>query len=238
MRVEDLSGLKQWVDYYQAEGLAYLKNEKETLSSNPKLRQAALRSHLDLQVTRWIPRRANALRSSVAYNATIKGAGYGGLVPFGKMVVKKGGSMIFLDKALEAYGLTDQGALTSLFVDTAVAAGLIQIDFLSVSLSEAKKDLTHLIKESAKELWEDDGLKGEFVDELISHFGDEAADEIVHLLPIIGQVWSVGRGIVGAYSQLEKVLDKVMENATRIHRNVIVFAIVESIMYDTFLCRG
>jgi U3 small nucleolar RNA-associated protein 14 len=86
------------------------------------------------------------------------------------------------------------------------------------------------MSEQTQEVWEDDDVQAEFRDELIRVVGEEGASELIHLLPVFGQIWSAGSGAFGAANQLDKVIEVVGDKAKVVYKEVIVFAVVESLV--------
>ena len=79
-------------------------------------------------------------------------------------------------------GLTDQDNLLNLMFE-----------------SDAKSQLKKLFKDNANHFWADEGMSEALKDELVSDFGEEAAEEALHLLPLVGQIPSVGSGVFGCF---------------------------------------
>jgi hypothetical protein len=226
---EDLNSLEGWVKYYCDHGREYLRDALD-LPSDLRARQRHLREYLTQHIDLFISWRADALRESSAYRITIAGATAAGLIPFGKLLVKKSGAFWFLQEALEGFGLDNQEALRQLLWETAVAAGVIEVSPLKIFASKVRSEVLHLLKDEAKDYLIHEGFKDAFEEALVSELGDHAVEEIVHFLPLLGHIWSCGRGGVKARETLEKTLRVVMDKARFLHEDIIVFAATEQLM--------
>jgi len=204
--------------------------ERYNLTSEPTLRLKMLRKYLCHAVDWAVSRRARHLRKSPAYFSLVGGTAAAGFLPFGKTGANAVASSMFLSKTLAAFGLEDQDALLELTWDTAVTAGIIEERPLKIFASEAKGLLKKLVTDDAKDFWQNSGMAEEFQQELAAKFGDEAAGEMVHLLPIVGHIWSVGSGVYKAVKTLGMVLTVVTQKATQFHKEILVLAATEKLM--------
>jgi len=150
----------------------------------------------------------------------------------GKVLVKSGGALLFASKALKSFGLG--GDMEGELFDIALKGKLIETNPERILKSQVKKKLKKAIKSEAKAFWEKEDMADHIKDELTEEFKDEVAvetiEEFVHLIPVLGQMWSYGVGYYRSEKKLNKVLDMVTQRAHEVHVEVVLPLICHSLV--------
>jgi len=227
-----ITALSQWHNYYEAKAQVFLRqcylppNAIET-------RRSLLNDHLKAYAQTTLSSRAQVLRNSDAWASVVQGTAVAGAIPMGKVVVKAGGVLFFASKALESFGL--DGDLEAELFDIALKAKLIETNTEKVPKGQVEKELRNAIKSGVKGFWEKEGMADRIRDELTKEFSEEVIvetiEELVHLIPVFGQIWSYGVGYHRAEKRLNKVLDMVTERAHEVHVGLVVPLICHTLVY-------
>jgi len=222
----------QWHNYYEAEAQVFLRqcylppNAIET-------RRSLLNDHLKAYAQTTLSSRAQALQNSGTWVSVVQGTAVAGAIPMGKVVVKAGGVLFFASKALKSFGL--DGGLEAELFDIALKAKLVETNPEKVLKGQVKKKLKKAIGSGARDFWEKEDMADHIKDELAGEFRDEVTvetiEELVHLIPVFGQIWSYGIGYHRAGKRLNKVLDMVTKRAHEVHVEVVIPLICHSLVY-------
>jgi len=227
-----ITTLLQWHDYYETEARAFLR-QCYLPPNAAEIRRSLLNDHLKAYAQTALSSRAQVLRNSGTWASVVQGTAAAGAIPMGKVVVKSGGALFFASKALKSFGL--DGDLEAELFGIALKAKLIETDPEKILKSQVKKKLRKAIKSGAKDFWEKEDMADHIKDELTEEFRDEVTaetiEELVHLIPVLGQLWSYGVGYYRAEKKLNKVLDMVMKRAHEVHVEVVIPLICHSLVY-------
>ncbi|KAG0642212.1 hypothetical protein HOY80DRAFT_1020917, partial [Tuber brumale] len=228
-----ITTLPQWHDYYGAEAQAFLR--QCYLPPNAvEIRRSLLRDHLKAYAETALSAKAQTLQNSGTWVSVVQGTAAAGAIPMGKVLVKSGGALFFASKALKSFGL--DGDIEAELFDIALKAKLIETNPEKILRSHVKKRLKKAIKSGAKVFWEKEDMADHIKDELTEEFKDEVAvetiEEFMHLIPVLGQIWSYGVGYYRAEKKLNKVLGMVTERAREVHIEVVIPLICHSLVKD------
>ncbi|PWW79854.1 hypothetical protein C7212DRAFT_361036 [Tuber magnatum] len=225
--------LPQWHGYYEAEAQNFLA--QCYLPPNAvEIRRSLLNDHLKAYAQTTISSGAQALQNSGTWASVVQGTAAAGAVPMGKVLVKSGGALFFASGALKSFGLN--GDMEAELFDIALRAKLIETNPEKILESQVKEKLKKAIESGAKDFWEKENMADHIKDELKEEFKDEVAveaiEEFVHLIPVLGQIWSYGVGYYRAEKKLNKVLDMVTKRAHEVHIEVVIPLICYSLVRD------
>lgn len=227
-----ITTLLQWHNYYEAEAQAFLR-QCYLPPNATEIRRSLLNDHLKVYAQTTLSSRAQVLQNSGTWASVVQGTAAAGAIPMGKVVVKSGGALFFASKALKSFGL--DGDLEAELFGIALKAKIIETDPEKILKSQVKKKLKKAIKSGAKDFWEKEDMADHIKDELTEAFRDEVTaetiEELVHLIPVLGQIWSYGVGYYRAEKKLNKVLDMVTKRAHEVHVEVVIPLICHSLVY-------
>lgn len=216
--VENLESAAQWLDLY-------LREARRLKTARPFIGNTDAERILDEYCERAVSQRVAQLDAGgtkiVGRIITMTAS----IIPMGKTVAMPFSVQMFNRNSIRELGMADTTSIHELRIEADKKGGVpVTVpDFYTKIMDLAGKKVN---KEIRNEVWMDEDIQEYLQQVLKDEFGEDAAEELikegVHIKPVVGQIYSMGRGWHKSGKKMNRSLAFLEKKAVQLHKKIFV----------------